>query len=275
MSAEDRTMLSTFLIGLLVKAAITAAVVITAGVIAEALGPFWGGLISALPIAAGPGYILLSIEHDAGFVAAAALSSYASTAAIMLFLIAIVRLAPSQPLWRVMGGGVLAWLVGVLAIRAFDWTPLSALALNIVATLPAIIVSRDAERRLGRIKLAPPLCWYDLPVRAMLVGLVVASVVMISRLLGPAATGALAVFPIALSSLCIIIHRRLGGPACAALVASAIRGMPGFGLALLTLHLAIGPLGLPLGLLAGLATSLTWAVGQMTVRRLRPVRLTA
>lgn len=268
-------MLSAFLIGLLVKAAMTAAVVITAGVIAEAVGPFWGGLISALPIAAGPGYVLLSIEHDAGFVAAAALSSYASTAAIMLFLITVVRLAPSQPLWRVIGGGILAWLAGALAINAVAWTPLTATALNIAVTLPAIAVSRNAERRLGQIRLAPPLRWYDLPVRAMLVGLVVASVVMASRLLGPTATGLLAVLPIALSSLCIIIYRRLGGPACAALIASTIRGMPGFGLALLTLHLAIGPLGLPLALLAGLAASFTWAIGQMTVRRLRPARLTA
>jgi hypothetical protein len=268
-------MLSAFMIGLLIKAAITAAVVIAAGRIAEAVGPFWGGLISALPIAAGPGYVLLAIDHDAGFVAAAALSSYASTAAIILFLLAVVRLAPSQPIWRTVGGGFLAWGVGILAIRAVEWTPLSALALNIAVVLPAIAVSRNAERRLGKIRLAPPLRWYDLPVRALLVGLVVATVVMASRLLGPTGTGLLAVFPIALSSLTVIIHQRLGGPACAALIASTIRGMPGFGLGLLTLHLAIGPLGLPLGLLAGLAASLAWAGGQMAVRRLRPVRLAA
>ena len=55
-------------------------VVVTATVVAEASGPFWGGLIVSLPIGAGPAYAMLALQHDAAFIAASALGSFAANA---------------------------------------------------------------------------------------------------------------------------------------------------------------------------------------------------
>ncbi|HSV23723.1 MAG TPA: hypothetical protein VLJ17_11920 [Xanthobacteraceae bacterium] len=65
---------------------------------------------------------------------------------------------------------------------------------------------------------------------------------------GPVLSGSLALFPIALSSTGLILHRRIGGPATAAVMASA-----GFatGLALLHLTAAAGHSGSTLPHIAG------------------------
>lgn len=56
-----------FLLGLIGRAAATAFVVVGATVAAEVAGPFWGGLIVSLPVAAGPAYVMLALQHDAAF----------------------------------------------------------------------------------------------------------------------------------------------------------------------------------------------------------------
>ena len=62
---------------------------------------------------------------------------------------------------------------------------------------------------------------------------------------------------------------RLGGAASAAVMASAVRAMPGFALSLLVLHLAAEPFGAWVALLAMLATSLLWSAGMLAVRATR------
>ena len=97
-----------------------------------------------------------------------------------------------------------------------------------------------------------------MPLRAGLVAALVATVVIASRQLGPAAAGTLAVFPIVFSSLVMIIQPRIGGPATAALFANTMSGLIGFVLALIVLHLTAVPLGVTLALTLALATSIGW-----------------
>jgi len=114
--------------------------------------------------------------------------------------------------------------------------------------------------------------WFELPARAALVGVVVASVVTASRALGPSVTGTASVFPVAFTSFAFLMLPRLGGPAAAAVMAGAVRAMPGFALALLALHLCAVPLGVWAGLGAMLATSLVWSAGMLVWRPLRDWR---
>ena len=88
-----------------------------------------------------------------------------------------------------------------------------------------------------------------------MVALLVGAVVALSFRIGPTGSGALAVFPIILTSIMLILHRRVGGPATAAVLANAIPGMAGFGVALLTLHLAAVPFGSALALILALGVS--------------------
>ena len=68
----------------------------------------------------------------------------------------------------------------------------------------------------------------------------------------------LAVFPVIYTSIMVILHRRVGGPATAAVLANAVPGLAGFGAALLTLHLTAVPLGSALALTVSLGVSVAW-----------------
>jgi uncharacterized membrane protein (GlpM family) len=255
-----------FWFGLLVRAAVSALVVVTATVVAEASGPFWGGLIVSLPIAAGPAYVMLALQHDAGFIAASALGSFAINAATFVFLAALALLTTRVHWGWALGGSLLAWLVTVLLIREVDWDVTGAILLNLAAVLASLALTRSV----GRDATAPgkpiPRRWYELPVRAAVVGLTVGTVVTASRALGPALTGMATVFPVAFTSFALLVLPRVGGAMAAAIMVSALRAMPGFGLALLTLHLAAVPLGTGPALAAALVPSLAWSLMLMLGR---------
>lgn len=258
----------------LVRALATGLLVVGASAAAEALGPFWGALIASLPVSAGPAYVFLAMQHDADFVAASALSSFAANAATGLFLVAYGVLAGRMPPWRSLGCAVLTWLAASLATQQVAWGPAAALALN-CAVYGAGFGLLDVARRPAPAPPTPaPRCRFDLLARAVAVAAFVCTVVAVSTRLGPAATGIAAVFPISLISLIVIVRPRIGGPASALLVANALRAMLGFGLTLLTLHLAIAPLGVAAALLLALLVSAAWSAALLLLRwRRRPARL--
>jgi hypothetical protein len=80
------------------------------------------------------------------------------------------------------------------------------------------------------------------------------------------------VFPVAFTSFAFLVLPRLGGTAAAAVMAAAVRAMPGFALALLALHLCAVPFGAWAGLGAMLATSLVWSAGMLAWRPVRDWR---
>ena len=247
------------------KALSTALVVVLASAVAEIVGPFWGALIASLPVSAGPAYVFLAMQHDAAFVAASALTSCAANAATGLFLIVYARAADKSPLVQSLGAALAVWAVACIGILQIAWTPGSALLLNAAVygaghwILGGIAPSERAQIAVQRSRL-------DLPLRAAAIAVFVTALVLASAALGPAATGVAAVFPISLSSLLIIVHPRIGGPATAMLAIAALRAMAGFGLALLALHLAIGPLGTATALAIGLGATTIWSGGLILSR---------
>ena len=110
--------------------------------------------------------------------------------------------------------------------------------------------------------------------RAALVAALVGAVVSLSFRIGPAATGMLAAFPVVFTSIMFILHRRVGGPAAAAVLANATLGLVGFGMAVLTLHLLAEPLGSPAALALALCVAVVWNLGLYGLRRVGMRRLT-
>ena len=115
--------------------------------------------------------------------------------------------------------------------------------------------------------------WYDVPVRALMVSVLVAAVVGLSGHVGPTVTGLLAVFPIVMTSLMLIFQPRVGGPAAAALIANTMWGLVGFAVCLFTVHLATVPLGTWAGLALSLAVSVAWNLVLWWLRRRKVARL--
>jgi hypothetical protein len=253
-------MLDGFWAPLLLKVVVTVLVVIAASLAAERGGPIWGGLIAALPISAGPAYVLLAIQTDAAFVAQSALSGFAATAALCPFLLVVVRLGPR---WRALPTvmlAVLAWIAAIVPIQLVPWSSWSATLLNVAAFAIGCRLTRGAERL--PIARGTTRLWFDLPLRALTIGIVIATLVTISHHIGPTATGSWLGFPIGLASMTLVIHARSGGAAAAATMAVGLRALPGFACALMVLHLTASS-NVVFALLAAVATSIAYALGFM------------
>jgi hypothetical protein len=253
-----------FALALVIKMGVTAAFVVMASMVAERAGPLVGAMVSTLPISAGPAYVFLALDHGSAFVAQSALTSLAVNAATTAFALAYAAVAQRRPLALSLPIALGSWLVLAVAIEQMHWSLFSALALNVAIFSICIPLSH----RFQHVKMPFALRrWYDMPLRAGMVACLVATVVGLSTRVGPAVTGILAVFPIVLTSLMLILQPRIGGPATAAVIANTLWGLVGFGAAIVTLHVYVGPLGAAGALSLALAVSIGWNVMIWVVRR--------
>jgi hypothetical protein len=244
-----------FWLSLALKMAVTAGFVIAAAKVAELAGPAIGALVATLPIAAGPAYFFVALDHSAQFISQSAIGSIAAHAATGVFSLAYVLLAQRFSTAISVPGAVTTWFVTAFLLRSVSWSFIGVAAVNLATYGTCIVLT--ARYRHVRMRWAGSR-WYDLPARAVMVGCLVAAVVGLSGRVGPTVTGLLAVYPIVMSSLMLIFQPRVGGPAAAALIANTMWGLVGFSACLFTVHLAVMPLGTWGGLLLALAVSVAW-----------------
>jgi hypothetical protein len=241
-----------FLLVLAIKMAVAAAFVVTASLIAERAGALVAAMVMTLPVGAGPAYVLLALDHGAAFIADSTVASLAIHAASGIFGMVYVLAAQRRSFAFTMAVTLATWVICALAIRAVTWSVWGAILLNVAAYGVCVPM---AQRYLHvRIPVVARR-WFDIPLRAGLVALLVGVVVTLGDSAGPVLAGIFAVFPIVTLSMMLILHPRIGGPATAAIIANAMWGLVGFALAILTLHLTAVPFGAPLALLSALAVS--------------------
>jgi hypothetical protein len=248
----------------LVRALTTALLVVSASVAAEAMGPFFGALIASLPVAAGPAYVFLAMQHGGAFVAVSALSGLVANAATGLLLIVCGMTAQRIPASRSLSLAILVWLAAILALRTIGWSLAAALLLNLAVYGGGLALPRPTPADKGLADEVPAAStwprWFDLVVRAATVGGFVTLVVAASAALGPEATGTVAAFPISIVSLLVIVRLRLGSVIVSQFAFSALRPMLGFAAALLTLHVAVAPFGVAAALILALLVSIGWSL---------------
>jgi hypothetical protein len=245
-----------FMLMLLLRMAVAAAFVVSASFIAERSGPVIGALVATLPISAGPSYVFLALDHDAAFIAQGALASLPVNAATVFLSLAYAWLAQRNGLLVSCGAALAVWIVLATLIRMTQWTLLGGLIVNVVAFAISVpLLSRF--RHIARMPLIDRR-WYDIPFRASLVAILVATVVTLSGRVGPTISGIMALFPIVFTSLMLILHPRIGGKAAAAVLANSAWGLMGFGLGIAVLHVGVLHLGSALGLSLALAASILW-----------------
>ncbi|CAN5189087.1 hypothetical protein BH11PSE4_BH11PSE4_08770 [soil metagenome] len=258
-----------FALILLLRMAVTAAFVVSASVIAERAGPVIGALVATLPISAGPSYVFLAQDHDAAFIAQGTLGSIPANAATMFFCLTYVRLAQHRSVTLSLGGAMLVWLAIVAMVRMFDWSLTAGIAANAVAF--AICLPLMARYRYAKMPLVTRR-WYDFPLRAALVATLVATVVTLSHTIGPVGSGMLALYPVALTSMILLMHPRIGGIPTAAVIANSGWGLMGFVLSIVVLHLTAVRLGSAPALCLALAICVVWNLGLWSLGRRRVAR---
>jgi hypothetical protein len=253
-----------FILTLIVKMAVTAAFLLAATITAERAGPLVGGLVATLPISAGPVYAFLALDHGAQFIATAALGSLGTNIINVIFAVTYTLLAQKASLAVSLGGAYVVWCALTYALGVVHWPLVEAVAINAVVIGLSMWVVRSFRH--VRVLAVPPR-WYDLVLRAGLVAALVGVVVTLSFTIGPSLSGSLAVFPIVLTSLILILHRRIGGPATAAIMANTIVGFGGFALALVALHLSAARFSAPLALMLALGVSICCNFAIYVVRK--------
>ncbi len=253
-----------FALTLIVKMAVTAGFVVAATMAAERAGPLVGGLVATLPLGAGPVYVFLALDHGKDFIAASALNSLGINNVNVIFALIYALLAQKRSLFVSQSLALVVWFALAWVVHEIHWTIFNGVAINVVVLGTCIALARP----LRNVRL-PPLrtYWYDLAMRAGLVALLVGIVVTLSFHIGAAGSGILAVFPIILISVQIILHRRVGGPPSAAVMAHAVVGLIGFGCACIVLHYTAVPFGAAIGLTLALATSVAWSLIVYGARR--------
>ena len=166
-------------------------------------------------------------------------------------------LAQRHGLFVSLGGAAVVWFAIVAALRTVDWTPLGAVAINVVAfgiTIPLCWRYRTGG---GPVKFVRKP--FDIPLRALTAGIVVAVVTTASSSIGSFASGMFALFPIILGSSIVIMHPRIGGKTTASMLAHAQLPLAGLVFGFLAVHYLVAPLGVWLALVAGLAVCLLWS----------------
>lgn len=247
----------------------TAATVIAAALGAERAGPRLGGLITSLPVSAGPAYVLLALKSDDAFVAASGLGSYTTMAGAAAFLAFVILAGPRLGAIATVLWGFVAWSAAIAATLVLPRGAIVSSLINAAAFAGAFLATRRADAGIVAGRAARG--HLDLLLRAVAIGLLVAVVVTVSDAIGPNATGVAALFPVTFLSVTWTLHRRLGGAATAAVMASALKAMIGFALALLVIHIAAEPLGRWWALLLSLATTLGWSAMLLFAPALRGV----
>ncbi len=246
-----------FWLSLLLKAALTSSIIVTASMIVERGGPLLGAMIASLPTSVGAAYIVMAVEHSPKFISNSALGSLTANAAGVTFAAIYARLARTQSLAVSLGGALIVWFVCAWALRHIEFSLWSAIALNIVVATLAIWATATLRTK-SFPRAATVARAYDIPLRAAMVSAFVIIVTTLSHTIGAFASGVFAVFPIAMSSFIIILHSRIGGPATSNVIAHAQIPMLGLIAAFLAVYLFSVTLGVWWALLIALVASLVW-----------------
>ncbi len=250
--------------GLTLKMVLTATVVVVTSLVVERSGPFVGALIGAAPTAAGAAYTILALEHSPDFIAASAVGSVAVNAAVAIFAATYAAAAQRYGLFVSLGAASAVWFAAAAALRLVDWTPLGAVVLNVVVfgiAIPLTWRYRDGgtPAKFRRTR-------FDIPLRALAAGVVVAVVTTASSRIGSFASGMFALFPIILGSSVVIMHPRIGGKVTASMLAHAQLPLIGLGLCFLVVHYLVAPIGVWAALGCGLVVALAWSGGLLMIR---------
>ncbi len=244
-------------LGLLLKIAMTATIVVAASLVVERSGPFIGSLIAALPTAGGAAMIILAIEHPPAFVAQSAVGSIVSNAVCAVFALTYAALAQRRSLPVSLSGAVLVWFACAALTRLGDWTAGTAVLLNVVI-YPLTILAGTRFRADTSAKVRVHLSARDLAWRAGIVTVCVIVVTAASAAIGSFASGLFAFFPVAMGSYFVILHPRIGGQATASVAAHVQAPLIGLGLSLLAVHYLAEPVGVWWSYAIGLSIGIGW-----------------
>jgi hypothetical protein len=188
-------------------------------------GPRVAGVFVVLPVVAGPILLILYLDHGSRFAAQAARAATLGIVPLALFALVFGYLSRRHGWLLTL---VVSWVVVLLADLALAQVDVPA-GLALVLALLALHGTNGQLRRLDQpAPVALSASWWDLPARAVATALLVVLVTGPATSVGPALTGMLTPFPIALSVVCAFTTAQVGHAGVLALLRGAVPGLDGF-----------------------------------------------
>ncbi|HET7343732.1 MAG TPA: hypothetical protein VFL90_19870 [Methylomirabilota bacterium] len=224
---------------LVLKLVLVPALVAGATLGARRWGPRIGGWLTALPLVAGPTLFFLAMEQGHVFAARAALATLVGLVSVAAFGVVYGRVALRHRWPLTLLAGWAAFGVATALAHPVRWTPLTALAVALLAFALALRLLPPEHPH------PPPAASpaWDLPLRMLGTLAVVLTVTHVAERLGPALSGALTPFPIALSVVLAFAQAQQGPALAIGLLRGFFPAMWGFALFCLVVALAMAPLG--------------------------------
>jgi hypothetical protein len=207
------------------------------------------------------------MDRGPAFLEASARAGLPAFAGTAVFAAVYASLAQRRRTLVSVGGGLAAWLAATLLIMRREWSLGAALALHGAVFGTALWATR-AYRRAAPVMRAARGSW-DVPFRAAIVMVLVATVVVAGRLLGPEAAGTIAVAPMVFASVGLVLQPRVGGAVPAAMMANGLLGLIGLVAALAFLSVSATALGSAAALSLALLICVLWNLLLIGARRLR------
>lgn len=223
-------------------------------------GRRWGdrvtGMLVAFPIVAGPILLIATVEHGTRFGARAASASLLGLVSLAVFAVSFAHASRRHGWFPALALSWAATLVCDVALVRLPAGPAGGLVLVLVAVWTAHrLVARINTGAAPTTRPAPP--WWDLPGRATVTGVLVLTITGISAAVGPAITGILAPFPIAISVVSAFALAQQGSAAAVRTVAGVIRGLTGFAVFCFLVAVLLVPLGVAASFTVAVAGTLT------------------
>ncbi|HSP01636.1 MAG TPA: hypothetical protein VLN90_09280 [Thioalkalivibrio sp.] len=208
---------------LLTKLIATAIVVIGVSVSVGKLGPRLGGILAGTPIILGPGYFFMLQEWPPEFIQEASLATLHALIATLLFSISFVLTAERLGALASLGVATLIWIPGAYLFSFIPGGVVVAVVIYAVVLLSAEVINRMLALRQPKVVAVSG--WFDVVLRGLLGGVVVAVATTLAARSGPILSGILVSYPVGLFTIGWTLHDRYGPDVARATVAAAQQGM--------------------------------------------------
>jgi len=255
---------------LLLKLTLVPLLVVSVTLATRRWGSRIGGLLTGLPIVSGPALFFFAVEQGDAFAAEAARAVLVSLLGVAASTVTYAWAALRTPWWISLPLSWASFFVTVLPVQRLHWTTAAAL----VGGLLSIVLAQVLLPRSGAQAAKPRPAW-DLPLRVISSMILVVSVTGLAHRLGPALSGALTPFPVAISVLLGFSHAQQGSSAAISFLRGFLPGMWSFAGFCFVLSVTIVALGTSAGFVLAIACALLiqgivlWGMRRVT-RSARP-----
>lgn len=252
---------------LLLKLAVTTAVVLALSALAERAGPRIAGLLAGLPLGTAIVFFFIGLEQGPAFVARAAVYTLGGITATLAFAYAywwassrirrynlLLTSAFALPVF-----GLCAFAISLLPLTI--WSATAMMAAAIAAAMWAMHAIPE-QRMAGRIRLTLPV----LGLRAGAAAAVVLAVTGLADIIGPRWAGLLSGFPMTFYPLLLVIHAGYSEKEVHGLLRNFPFGLGAVVCFILAARFTFEPLGVPAGTAVSVAAGFAYLLAFVLVR---------